>query len=215
VVAAKMGVNQWDARKRNVLPLYGIYFLPLVKEFQKDHRIPQTGVIGPATWAALLPHLSQAARALLPQKPVVPNLGPVVTGGKPVLDHDCTHATAGIPYYPAFDDAFQQGATIIAPEPITVTRTSSSMPGKAFYCTGQSGIRYWFGHLDRTHQPGTRFGKGQAVGKVAANHIGGGPHCHVGVNVEHLWGKGRQLVHHINYTHGAPLIGDQLAAAAA
>jgi hypothetical protein len=41
--------------------------------------------------------------------------------------------------------------------------------------------------------------------------VGGGPHVHVGVNVELLWGLGKQLAHHTNYTHGAPLIRDQLA----
>ena len=85
VVAAKMGVNHWDAKDRNVLPLFGIYFLPLVKEFQKAHDIDQTGVIGPRTWAALMPHLSPKAKALLPQKVYVPNLGPTTTGGKSVL----------------------------------------------------------------------------------------------------------------------------------
>lgn len=214
VVAAKIGVNHWDARKRNTLPFYGIYFLPLVKAFQKAHNIPATGVVGPVTWAALMPHLNSAARALLPQvkpKPLIPNLGPVYAGGKSVLAHDCTHATDGIPLYPAFDDAYTQGTTIIAPEALTVTRSSSSRPGQAFYCTGASGIRYWFGHLDRTHAAGSTFKKGTSVGRVAPNHVGGGPHVHVGVNVENLWGKGRQLSHHTNYTHGAPTIGSQLA----
>ena len=92
VVAAKMGVNHWDARKRNVLPFYGVYFLPLVKAFQKAMGISATGVIGPATWAALMPHIPLKGRLLLPQKPVVPALGPVWAGGQSVLLHDCTHA---------------------------------------------------------------------------------------------------------------------------
>jgi hypothetical protein len=141
--------------------------------------------------------------------PLAP-LGPVWIGGKSVLDHDLTHATSGVPLYPAFDDAFNQGRVIVAPEALTVTRSSSSHPGLAFYATGKSKIRYWFGHLDRTHPSGTKFAKGDAVGKVAANAIGGGPHVHVGVNVELLLGNGKQLVHKTSYQHGAPTIRAQL-----
>jgi hypothetical protein len=219
VTAAKIGVNHWNAKKANTTPVFGIWFQPLVKSFQTAHGISATGTIGPATWKALLPHLSLPAQLMLPQKPTIPNLGPITAGGQTLLDHDCTHATDGIPLYPAFDDAFTQGREIIAPEALTVTvnpRTgasfSSSNPGEAFYAIGASRICYWFGHLDRNHPPGTKFAKGAVVGKVAPNTIGGGPHCHLGVNVENLWGSGKELVHHTNYTHGAPTIGAQLEA---
>ena len=143
----------------------------------------------------------------------VPALGPVWRGGKSVLAHDLTHATSGIPLYPAFDDAFVQGRVIIAPEPLTVTRDSSANPGDAFYATGQSKIRWWFGHLRSAPRVGTKFLKGEQVGTVAPNSVGGGPHVHVGINVELLLGKGVELEHHTNYTHGAPTVGVQLAAA--
>jgi len=211
VVVAKQGVHHWNAKKGNTTPVYGIFFRPLVKAFQKAHGIPQSGVIGPATWADLMRHIPAKAKAKLPQRPVVPNLGPVIAGGKSVLAHDLTHATDGIPYYPAFDDAFYQGAVIIAPEDLLVTRPSSSRPGQAFYATGTSTIRYWFAHLDRTHPAGVRFRKGQMVGRVAPNYIGGGPHVHVGVSVEGLWGPGRQLIHKTSYQHGAPTVGAQLS----
>lgn len=145
------------------------------------------------------------------QPPPAPSIGPVFKGGKSVLQHDCTHATSGIPLYPAFDDCFTAGVSVIAPEAMTVTRSSSARPGEAFYATGASKIKWWFGHLDRTHSAGTKFRKGQVIGRVAANTIGGGPHVHVGVNVEGLWGRGKQLVHRTDYRHGAPLIGVQLA----
>jgi Peptidase family M23 len=138
------------------------------------------------------------------------NLGPVFNGGASVLAHDCTHLTSGIPLYPAFDDAFTQGTTIIAPEEITITRDSSSNPGDACYADGKSGLRYWFGHLASAPAVGKKIAKGNTIGKVCANSVGGGPHVHVGVNVERLWGSGKQLKAHDNYTHGAPLIGDQL-----
>lgn len=141
----------------------------------------------------------------------VPNLGPVWRNGKSVLLHDLTHATTGIPLYPAFDDAFRQGEVVIAPEAIEViSPLTSSNPGDAFYALGRSKLRYWFGHLDRRPTPGTKFAKGDAVGKVCANTIGGGPHVHCGINVELLLGVGRQLAHHTDYTHGALTVGEQL-----
>jgi hypothetical protein len=142
----------------------------------------------------------------------VPDLGPIFHGGASVLQHDLTHPTDGIPLYPAFDDAFAQGTGIIAPENMTVTRSSSSRPGDACYCIGDSKLRYWFGHLAVAPAVGRELEKGDKIGNVAPNHIGGGPHCHVGINVEVLMGAGRQLIHHDNYTHGAPLIGAQLEA---
>lgn len=213
VTAAKLGINEWNAKDGNTTPLFGPFFLPLVKDFQRACSIPQSGVIGPATWSELLRFIPPKGKAMLPQKPVVPKLGPIRSGGKSILLQDLTHETDGIPLYPAFDDAFYQGTLIIAPEDMTVSRPSSSRPGQAFYATGVSTIRYWFGHLDRTHAAGVRFAKGDVVGRVAPNHIGGGPHCHVGLNVELLLGEGRQLAHHNNYTHGAPTVGAQLAAA--
>lgn len=140
---------------------------------------------------------------------MVPALGPLFNGGASILIHDLTHPTAGIPLYPAFDDAFAQGTGIIAPERMTVIDASSSNPGHAFFCQGASKIRYWFGHLDRDQPVGRVFLKGDLIGKVGVNHVSV-PHCHCGINVELLWGAGKQLAHHTDYTHGAPLVGDQL-----
>jgi len=144
----------------------------------------------------------------------LPELGPMVKGGKLVLAHDLTHATSGIPLYPAFDDVFYQGASIIAPEKLTVTRQSSSNPGQAFYADGASKLRWWFGHRDRTPNVGRVFSKSELIGLTCPVSTGGGPHVHVAVNVEKYpgFGAGKQLKHHTNYTHGAPPIGDQLAA---
>lgn len=215
VRAAKMGVDKWRGKSGNTSPFYGIFFRPLVKNFQKEKGISQTGVIGPRTWKALKPYLTKAALELLDPKPAIPNLGPVMVGGQSVLLQDCTHATSGIPLYPAFDSCFRQGIDVIAPENMEVTRSSSSRPGLAFYAAGDSSLMYWFGHLDRTHSPGKVFRKGQVVGKVAPNSIGGGPHVHVGVNAEAILGPGKEFAHHTNYTHGAATIGAQLAAHAA
>lgn len=158
-------------------------------------------------WKEAMERLNTLRRDLTP----LPDLGPVWVGGKSVLDHDLTHKTAGVALYPAFDDAFNQGRVVIAPEPLVVIIPyTGSVPGKAFYARGKSRLRYWFGHLDRNHPIGTSFAKGDAVGRVAANNLGGGPHVHVGINIEELVGDGRQLLHHSDYTHGAPTVGSQL-----
>lgn len=142
----------------------------------------------------------------------VPHLGPVYNGGPSVLKYDLTHETDGVDLYPAFDTAFAAGTGIIAPEPIQIVEASSSHPGHAFYALGQSGIEYWVGHLDRDQPVGRAFDRADLLGRVIATNIGGGSHSHWGINVERLWGKGRQLAHHDDYTHGSPPIGDQLRA---
>lgn len=195
---------------------------------QRQQGITPTGNLGDATYQALryakipngLPHAFEPAfdapaLELLEKShdlEAEPKLGPVHANGKSLLDHDCTHATGGIALYPALDDAFAAGVAIIAPEPLIVTKQSSSSPGDAFYAEGASGLRYWFGHLVSAPANGREFRVGEVVGYVLDHDVGGGPHVHVGVNVEELFGAGEQLTHHTNYTHGAPLIGKQLAA---
>jgi hypothetical protein len=153
---------------------------------------------------------------LVPSK--VPNLGSVFAGGQSVLRHDLTHRTSGLPrngsgdMWPAFDDAFSVGTNIIAPEDLEVFQASSSNPGDACYARGVSRIEYWFGHLVIAPAVGTKLPKGKPFAKVCPNNLGGGPHVHVAVNVERLWGAGKVLTHKTSYQHGAPLIGDQLAA---
>jgi hypothetical protein len=157
--------------------------------------------------------MEQAAAG--PPAPQLPALGAVCVGGVPVLNQDLTHETSGLDRFPAFDDCFGAGRTCIAPEGMVVTRVGSSRPGASIHCDGASGIRWWFGHLVSAPDDlvGRRFAKGERFGTTCVNQVGGGPHLHVGCNVERIWGAGRQLLHHTNYTHGAPLIGRQLALA--
>lgn len=206
-----------------------------VKGVQRQSDLDQSGVLGPHTFEVLrtalipagLPHAGEPAfdayaiDLLRSYKPGsgsgtggggVPNLGPVCANGKTVLDQDLTHATGGLDLYPAFDDAFNAGTSVIAPEPIVIVRDSSSDPGDACYAEGDSGLDYWFGHLVSAPAVGKKFAKGAKVGTVLDHNQGGGPHVHVGVNVERLWGNGKQLKHHTDYTHGAPTVGSQLAA---
>ena len=191
-------------KQRLVLINEAIAELKLTKEGYPKKLVPGTH------WAKAMPKLNKLAQDFKPDPIVVPNLGPVWSGGKSVLLHDLTHATSRISRFPAFDDAFEQGTVILACEDMEVYDDSSSNPGEAFYTLGKSKLRYWYGHLDRSHPVHTKFRKGDAVGRVCANNIGGGPHVHVGINIELLVGAGKELLHHTNYTHGAPLVGVQL-----
>jgi len=196
-----------------------------VKPFQQKMGLPATGIYNESThlalrnkhrkgskseWAFDLIAIALMHEAIAKPKPLaLPPLGPMYSGGKSILNHALTHSTSGINLYPAFDDVFGAGRTVIAPEPLLVMRASTSNPGRAFYADGRSGIRYWFAHLTSSPRMGTEFKKGQKIGTTIN---AGTPHCHTGVNVEKLWGKGKELIHHDNYTYGAPTIGDQLAA---
>jgi hypothetical protein len=179
--------------------------LKLTKEGYPKKLVPSTH------WGQAMPKLNKLVRDLKPSPIVVPILGPVWAGGKSVLFQDLTHNTDGIARYPAFDDGWVAGRVVIAPEDLEVIspRTSSS-PGEAIYCRGKSKLRYWFGHLDRSQGIGEKFAKGDAIGKIMwqPNEKS---HVHVGVNIELLPGcSGKELAHHTDYTHGAPLVGVQL-----
>lgn len=229
IVAVKRAVSRagyfpWQAFDDS----YNQKIADAVKKFQHDHGLDNTGFYGENTHVKLkatnVPKggshagedvFDDKAAALYKQYLVpdsVPDLGPVFDGGKSVLKQDLTHATSGIDLYPAYDDAFAAGKTIIAPEDIEITKASSSNPGDACYAEGKSGLRYWFGHLVTAPSVGVHIKKGGKVGVTCENNQGGGPHVHVALNVEKLWGSGKQMSHHVNYTHGAALVGDQLEA---
>lgn len=149
----------------------------------------------------------------------VPSIGPLYAGAVNLIDNAPTHATSGIPLYPAFDTAFTANMTIIAPENITVWfKDTSAYPGEAIYAYGDSGLKYWFGHLDRDWPLGVKINRGAVIGRVLPTTIGGGSHLHVGVNAEAFLGPGKQLKwgrdgNGPNYTWGAATIRQQLATA--
>jgi len=105
------------------------------------------------------------------------------------------------------------GRAVIAPEDLVITRKGGSQGGVAFYATGKSGIKYWFGHVELAPAVGKKFRIGDKMAVISADHPR--PHVHVGINVEGIWGAGKELLHHTNYTHGAPKVGIQLKAHAA
>lgn len=147
-------------------------------------------------------------------RPVIPKLGPVYPGGKSILLEDCTHMTSVLGW-PAFDTAFPARPPgprlrdIIAPEACSVyDDTSDAVGGDAFYVKGVSGIKYWIAHISFVPKKGTKFRKGQKMTRTSPEH----PriHAHIALDVRAITG-GRHLKSHTNYTHGAPLIGKQLA----
>lgn len=139
----------------------------------------------------------------------VPDLGPIYRGGRSLLLQDLTHETDGVPGYPAFDDGWKAGRAVIAPERLTVTQQSGSQGGDAFYAQGDSSIEYWIGHVVRAPATGTRFRKGTTLSTIASiPYSDGGPHVHTGINARPL--IGHELLHHTDYSHGAPTVGEQL-----
>jgi murein DD-endopeptidase MepM/ murein hydrolase activator NlpD len=141
------------------------------------------------------------------------NLGPVVKGDKSVLEHSLTHATSGLPLYPAFDTGWKNGTFVLAPERVTVTRHSGgSHAGWSIYATGESKIRYYITHLNQSRASvGSSVPQGWVLGTVG-DFVGARvPHAHVGINVEQILGTGKELKHNTNYTGGQPTVGQQLA----
>ena len=195
---------------------------------QRQQGIQATGWVGEVTFNTLrsiripegLPHAGEMAMDATAARLVDQayerfqsasiDLGPMESGGKSVRAQDLTHATSGIPLYPAFDDVWHTDRNVLAPEALTVTRTGGASHGVAFYADGDSGLRWWFGHLNATPGVGRRFARGAVIGTVA--YDARAPHVHVGINVERLWGSGKQMTHRSDYTHGAPLVGAQLDA---
>lgn len=156
--------------------------------------------------------------------PKVPQLGPVVEHGKSILLESPTHDTDGLynspnvpgghnkSHYPAFDFGWQAGLNVYAPEDIEVTGQSSAMGADAFYADGESGLRYWFGHITSSPFTGKDIHKGDFVSKIAA--IPGSDHGHLGIDARRLIGKDLIWGRNGNgpdYTFGAPTIGQQLA----
>ncbi len=169
-------------------------------------------------YKAILRDLATLEKDLAPKpNPKVPMLGPVVPNGKSILMQDLTHETGGVPHHPAFDDAVgHPGLAVIAPEALTIeyighaTRRDGSPNGRSIHATGASGIHYWIGHVEDVLPVGTKVQKGRKMAVISANHEA--PHVHVGVDARKING-GKDLLHHTNYTHGAPLVGVQLAKA--
>jgi hypothetical protein len=211
-------LNRWT--EGVPIPLSGVYDQTTsdrVMAFQAAEGIlPASGDFGQRTLDALWPYFDRYGRwryrLYRPRlRRTLPDLGPVVAGGRSVLEQDLTHATDGLPGYPAFDDGFRAGTVVIAPEPLTITRIGwtrrrDGRPnGRSVYARGEA-FDWWFGHLESPAPVGAHLRRGERVGVVSANHEA--PHVHVGISAERLLGA--ELAHRTDYRHGAPSVGQQL-----
>ena len=139
-----------------------------------------------------------------------PALGPICPGDKSILDYACTHMTSGLEW-PAFDTGWIAGRKVIAPERVKVyDATSSSQGGDAFYCEGDSKIKYWVAHIGKVPAQGSVFAKGAVLSTISPNHPR--PHVHLALDARKLLG-GKHLESGELYSFGAPTIGQQLNAA--
>lgn len=190
--------------------------LRLLKSARADFKKTREGYVthpDGTWWKRGMPKLDKAIKSL--ELPPVPQLGPVLEDGLPMLLMAPTHNTDGVPNYPAFDTGFgQAGRWILAPEFLTVTRQSGAAGGDAVYATGRSGIDYWIGHIGVAPATGRTFRKGEQIARIADQ--AGTDHVHWGLDTRPL--TGRTLLYGRNgngpdYTWGSPTIGAQLAAA--
>lgn len=222
----KFGVNRYE---KGILPEpdggYTTTFgaglqQALQKHLQPQENIPATGNIGQATFDVIWEYLDDYRRtkyrrwSVPPPKPppvVIPQLGPIYRGAYAVsvMQHSLTHRTSGIDYFPAFDDGWVAGRDVIAPEPVEVYEQSSSAGGDAFFCRGESKMKYWFGHLAVAPSNGRDFAKGEKMGDIAwlPYHLGSS-HVHCGIDARSL--IGHELIHRTDYRPGSPTVGIQL-----
>jgi len=227
VAIAKFAVHRYET---NLLPQPATGFTPqfgpalyeaLKKVIQPREGIPNSGDIGQATWDVLWDYLDAYRKAqyvaftvpIIPKPTPVPNLGALYNGGASVLNHQLTHNTDGIPYFPAYDDGWISGRSVLAVEDMVVDTTyTSSSPGSAFYSTGRSKLRYWYGHLNYAPALNKRFSKGQQVGTICYQP-NGKSHVHMGINARNLIGHDLLYGAHgdgPDYTYGSPTVGTQL-----
>lgn len=170
---------------------------------------PPTGNMGYTTFDFLWAHADRYSKyAYLRFSPpnAVPQLGKLTQGGVELLKLRLTHPTSGIPHFPAIDAGWITGLDVYAVEDMVVTRPSSANVGDAFYAMGESGIEYWYGHIQSAPPVGKAFSKGAKVGDISAHP--NGAHIHMGMNTTRLIGK--DLVY--GYSHGVPTVGQQLHA---
>jgi hypothetical protein len=184
--------------------------LTLLNSAMADLRKTKKGYDRTApNWDNAFDKLHKLAIDLRPDVSKVPALGPIVKGEKSILLHDCTHYTSGIGW-PAFDEMADPGAWVLAPEAcIVYDNTSGAQGGDAFYFRGASGMLYWVGHIAAVPVQGRTFKKGEKMTTVSSQHPR--PHAHLAINSVPL--IGHHLISRTDYSHGAPLIGKQLAAA--
>ena len=182
-----------------------------IRELKRTREGYTTHPNGPH-WVAGLATLKAVTADLRAPVKTVPNLGPVLEDGLPMLLLAPTHNTDGVPFYPAFDTGFgQAGRWVIAPEALTITRQSGAAGGDAVYARGASKIEYWIGHIGVPPQTGRTFRRGERIARVADQR--NTDHVHWGLDTRPLTGESLRYGANGNgpdYTWGSPTIGAQL-----
>jgi hypothetical protein len=187
-----------------------------VRVFQLFTEItPATGNFGQKTLDAMWDYADAYSKwvyRIWSPPAALPVMGPLYVGGTSVLNNQLTHNTDGIPYFPAYDDGWVAGRAVLAVEDLVVDSVvTSSSPGEAFYATGVSKMRFWYGHLT-SHPPyGHHYKRGETVGWIY--NQGWKSHVHLGIDARPL--IGHSLLYGANgngpdYTTGSPTVGVQL-----
>jgi hypothetical protein len=106
---------------------------------------------------------------------------PVQTNGKGFqvpTEWDGTHVTDGLGWgtNTARDFILPAGTPLKVPESGKVIKWGSAQGGQSLWFQGDSGRRYWFGHVDNRVPVGRRLKKGQRYANVSADHDT--PHLH-------------------------------------
>ena len=89
-----------------------------------------------------------------------------------------THVTDGLGWgtHTARDFILPAGTPLKVPESGKVIKWGSAQGGESLWFQGDSGRRYWFGHVDKRVPVGRRLKKGQRYANVSADHAT--PHLH-------------------------------------
>jgi hypothetical protein len=195
--------------------VYNDKVVKAVKIVQRYNDIkPETGNTGQETLDALWIYADAYSRwvyRIWSAPSPIPKLGPVVDGGKAMLDLRLTHPSSGFPnpehpdsYFPAIDAGWIVGLDVLAVEDMVVTEASSANVGDAFYAMGVSKIEYWYGHIIVAPGVGKIFRRGDKVGDIIVHP--NGAHVHMGMNARRLIG------HDLTYGYGlgVPTVGAQL-----
>lgn len=194
VKAAKMGVHQWNAKDGNTTAFYGPFFKPQVVAFQQAHKLTGDGVIGAATWKALLPHLSAAAKDLLvPAPSILLLINPIPHNAKSYSLCQGLHETGGLDGNWALDFCVAPNTGVLACEAGVVTKLSGHSPsqdlwdtqgvfGWTVYFTTENGYRYFVTHLgSRSVKVGDKVVAGTKLGAVGDQAFRP-DHTHYGVS---------------------------------